>query len=135
MHLGAAQLFGRYFLSYRRLHQRRSRQKQSATLSHQYVVAHQWQVGAAGHAHAHDGGDLRNAHGAHDRVIAEDAAKIVGVRENIFLQRQKYARRIHQINRRNVVLNGDVLRPDDLLRRHGEKGAGFHRGVVHNQHE
>ena len=115
MHLGAAQIFGRYFLSYRRLHQRRSRQKKSAALSHQYVVAHQRQVGAAGHAHAHDGGDLRNAHGAHDCVIAEDAAKIVGVRENIFLQRQKHSGRVHQIKGRNPILDRDVLCPDDFF--------------------
>ena len=88
VHLGATQLFSRDFLSDGRLYQCRSGKKKSAAFGHQYVVAHQRQIRAAGHAHAHDGGDLRNAHGAHHRVIAENAAKVVGIGKNIFLQRK-----------------------------------------------
>ncbi len=93
------------------------------------------QVGTAGDAHAHDGGDLRNAHGRHHGVVAEDAAEIVGVGEDVFLQRQKHARGIDQVDRRDVVVDGDVLRANDLLGGHREERAGLHRGVVHDEHD
>ncbi len=84
---------------------------------------------------AHDGRDLRDAHRGHDCVIAKHASEIVGVGEDIFLQRQEHAGRIDQINRRNVILDRNVLRADDLLRRHGKERPGFDRGVIHDQHE
>jgi hypothetical protein len=99
------------------------------------VVAHQRQVGSASDAHAHDGGKLRNAHRAHHRVIAEHAAKIIRVRKHIFLQRQKNSGGINQINRRDVIFNGDVLRADNFLRGHREKRASFHRRVIGDEHE
>ena len=77
--LRAAQLFGGSFLPDRRLHQRGAGEKQAAALGHQNVVAHHRQIRAARDAHPHDGGDLRNAHGAHHGVVAEDAAEIVGI--------------------------------------------------------
>src|SRR6185437_7628968 len=42
---------------------------------------------------------------------------------------------VHQVDGGNVVVNGDVLRPNDLLGGHREEGAGFHRGIVHDEHE
>ena len=134
MHLRAAQFLGGSLLPNGGLHQRRPRQKQPAAIGHQDVIAHHRQVRAAGHAHSHDRGDLRNAHGAHHRVVAEDAAEIVGVGEDIFLQRQKNARRVDQIDRRDAVLDGDILRADHFLRRHREKRPGLHRGVVGDDH-
>ena len=109
--------------------------KQAGAFGHQDVVAHQRQVRAAGHAHAHDGGELRNAHGAHHRVVAEDAAEIVGVGKDVFLQRKKHAGGVDQINRRDVIFDGDILRANDFLRGHREKRAGFHGGVVGDDHE
>ncbi len=49
-------------------------------------------------------------------------------------QRQEHARRIHQINRRNVIFDGDVLGADHLLRGHGEKRSSFYGGVVGDDH-
>ncbi len=135
VHLRAAQLFGGILRADRRLHQRRSGKKEAAAFGHQDVIAHQRQIRAAGHAHAHDGGDLRNAHRRHHRVVAEDAAEIVGVGEDIFLQRQKDAGRIDQVDRGDVVVDGDVLRADDLLRRHREERAGLHRRIVDDEHD
>ncbi len=135
VHLGAAQFFGRILRADGRLHQRRSGKKQPAAFGHQDVIAHQRQIRATGHAHAHDGGDLRNAHRRHHGVVAEDAAEIVGVGKNIFLQRQENAGGVDQIDRRNVVFDGDVLRANDLLRRHGKERAGLDRRVVHDQHD
>ena len=134
VHLRAAQLFGGNPLPDGRLHQRRPGQKKARAFRHQDVVAHHRQIRAARDAHPHDGRDLRNAHRAHHGVVAKHAAKIVRIRENIFLQRQKIARRIHQIDRRNVILDRDILRANDFLRRHREKRAGFHRRVVGDDH-
>ena len=134
MHCRAAQFFRVRLLPDGRLHQRRPGQKQSRALGHQHRIGHHRQIGAAGYAHAHDGRDLRNAQRTHHRVVAKDAAEIVGIWEHIFLQGQKHARRIHKVERGNAVLHGDGLRAQHLLRRHGEKCAGLYRGVVGHDH-
>ena len=134
VHLRAAQLFGGSFLSDRGLHQRGPGKKQAAAFGHQDVIAHHRQIRAARDAHAHDGGDLRDAHGAHHGVVAKNAAEIVRIRENVFLQRKKNARGIDQINRGDTILDGDVLRADHFLRGHREERAGFHGGVVGDDH-
>src|SRR5262249_14170433 len=89
----------------------------------------------AGNAHAHDGGELRDPLGAHDRVVAKHAAKVVGIGEDIFLQREEDAGGIDQINRGKVVFDGDVLGTNDLFCGHREKRAGFDGGVVGDDHE
>ena len=99
------------------------------------MVAHHGKISATGHAHAHDGGDLRDAHGRHDTIVAEHAAKIVCVREDIFLQRQEDSGGVNEVNSRNAIFDGDVLRTDDFLRRHGKEGPGFHGGIVHDEHD
>jgi hypothetical protein len=99
------------------------------------VVAHHREISATGDAHAHDGGDLRDAQGRHDRIVAEDAAKIVGVGEDVFLQRKEDSGGVDEVNRRDAIFDGDVLRADDFLRGHGKEGAGFDGGVVHDQHD
>ena len=134
VHGRAAQFFGGNLLADGGLHQRRPGKKQSAAVGHQHVIAHHGQVAAAGHAHAHDGRDLRNSHGRHHRVVAEDAAEIVGVGKDVFLQRQKHAGGIHQVDRRHAIFDRDVLRANDLLRGHGEERAGLHGGVVGDDH-
>ena len=54
----ASQVLRGDFLADGRLHQRRPGQKQSATISHQDVIAHHREISATCYAHAHDGGDL-----------------------------------------------------------------------------
>ena len=135
MHLRAAKLFRRILHPNRSLYQCWSCEEESTAFGHQNVVAHHRQVCAAGHTHPHDGSDLRNAHRRHNGVIAEDAAKIVGIGKDIFLQREKNASGIDQVDRGNVTVDGDVLRPDHLFRRHGEKSTSFNSGVIHDQHE
>jgi hypothetical protein len=78
---------------------------------------------------------LRNTHRAHYRVVAENAAEIVRIGEDVFLQRQKNAGRIDQINCGNVIFDGDILRADDFLCRHREKRAGFHGRVIGDEHK
>ncbi len=99
------------------------------------MIAHDGKIGASRDAHAHDGGDLRNALGAHDGVVAEDAAEIVGVGEDVFLERKKNAGGIDEIDGGNTIFDGDVLGADDFLGGHGEEGAGFYGGVVGDDHE
>ncbi len=92
------------------------------------------QIGAAGDAHAHDRGDLRDAHRGHDGVVAEDAAEIVLVGEDVFLQRQEDAGGVDEVDGRDAVFDGDGLGADDLLGGHGKEGAGLDRGVVGDDH-
>ncbi len=135
MHFCAAEFFGGSFLADGGLHQRGAGEKKAGAFGHQDVIAHYREIRAAGDAHAHDGGDLRDAHGAHDRVVAEDAAEIVGVGEHVFLQRQKNAGGVDEINRGNAIFDGDILRANYFFRGHGEKRAGFYGGVVDDEHE
>ena len=72
---------------------------------------------------------------AHYGVVAEDAAEIVGVGEDVFLEREKNAGGIDEINGGDVIFDGDVLRADDFFRGHREKRAGFYGGVVGDEHE
>ena len=113
----------------------RARKKQPGPFGHQNVVAHHRQVGAARHAHPHDRGDLRNAHGAHHRVIAENPAEIVRVRKHILLQRQKHSGGIDQVNRRNAIVDGDILRANHFFCGHREKRAGLYGRVIGDNHE
>src|SRR6266481_5432229 len=135
MHFGAAEILGGSFLADGSLHQRGPGEEEAGAFGHQNVVAHHGEIRAAGNAHAHDGGDLRNAHGAHDRVVTKDAAEVVGVREDVFLQREKYARGIDEIDGGDAIFDGDVLRANHFFRGHREKGAGFYGGVVGDDHE
>ena len=135
VHGGAAQFFGGNFLPDGGLHQRGAGEEKAAAVGHEDVIAHHRKISAAGHAHAHDGGDLRDAHGRHDRVVAKDAAEIVGIGENVFLQREEDSGGIDQVDRRDAIFDGDVLRADDFLRGHGEEGAGFDGGVVDDEHD
>ena len=72
---------------------------------------------------------------AHDGVVAKNAAEIIGIGKDVFLQRQKYAGGVDQINRGNMVFDGDILRADDFLRSHRKKCAGLHGCVVGDEHE
>ena len=112
----------------------RSGEKKPAAFGHQDVVAHHGQIGAARDAHAHDRRDLRNAHGAHDGVVAKYAAEIVGIGENIFLQGQKNAGGIHQVNRGNAIFDGDILRANYFFRGHRKERAGLYGCVIGDDH-
>ncbi len=135
VHFCAAQLFGGNFLADCGLHERGTGEKEPGAFGHEDVIGHDGKIGTACDAHAHDCGELRNAHGGHHGVIAEDAAEIVGVREDVFLERQKNAGGIDEINYGNAIFDGDVLRADDLFCGHREEGAGFYGGVVGDDHK
>ena len=135
VHPCAAKLLRGDFLADRRLDECRPGEIEAAALGHQQRVAHDRQIRPAGDAVAHDRGNLRNAARTHHRVVVEDPAEIVLVREHLLLQRKEDPRRIDEIDRGDPILEGDDLRAQDLLAGHREKGAGFHRGVVGDHHE
>ena len=62
MHLRAAEFFGGIFLADRGLHQRGTGEEEAGAFGHQDVIAHHGEIRAARDAHAHDGGELRDAH-------------------------------------------------------------------------
>src|SRR5215831_5089221 len=134
MHRGAAQFFGGIFLTDGRLDERRPCEKEAAAVGHQDVVTHHGQIAATGDAHSHNCGDLGNAHGGHDRIVAKDAAKVVGVGEDVLLKRKEYACGVDEVDGRDAVLDGDVLGTNDLLRGHGKERACLHGGVVNDEH-
>ncbi len=134
MHLRAAELLTRDLLANCGLHERGAREVEAASLGHQQRVAEHGQVSAAGHAVAHDRRVLRDALGRDHRVVAEDAAKVVGVGEDILLQRQEDSRAVDEVDQRHPCTTRNLLRADDLLARHREERARLHRGVVGDDH-
>ena len=97
----------------------------TAAFGHQNLVAKHRQIGAAGDAVAHDRGELRDARGGNDGVVAKDPAEVVFVRKNLVLHRKKNAGGIDQINERQRAFEGDALRADKLLGGLGKKAPAF----------
>ncbi len=77
-----------------------------------------------------DDRDLRHAHLRQRALIAEDAAGVVAVGEEIGLQRQEAARAVAEVHDRQPVLDRDVERAHDLLDRQRVPRAALHRSVV-----
>ena len=94
------------------------------------LVAHGGDVGAAGRAGAHDGGDLGNAGGAHRGLVVEDAAEVVDIGEDFVLQGQESAARVHQVEAGEAILQGHLLGAQVFFDGHREVGAPLNRGVV-----
>ena len=72
--------------------------------------------------------------GAHLRLVEEDAAEMVAVGEDLGLVRQVRAAAVDQIDARQPVLLGDLLRAQMLLDRQRIIGAALHRRVVADDH-
>ena len=131
----AAQHVALHVLTDGGLHEVRPREVDRAGALHdQRLVAHNRQVSAAGHAAAHDGGNLRDALARQLRVVAEDASEVLLVRKDLVLHRQVDARRVHEVEDRDVVFQGDLLGAQVLLRGDRKPRAGLHGGVVGDDH-
>ncbi len=131
LHEGAAQLLVVDLLADRRLHQVGAGEEDRARPLHDVrLVAHDRQIGAAGHAGAHDGGHLEDPLGREAGVVEEGAAEVLLVGEDLVLERQEDAGRVDQIDDRQPVLEGDLLRAQHLLGGQREPGAGLDGGVV-----
>jgi hypothetical protein len=83
---------------------------------------------------AHHAGDLRDALGAHLRLIVEYPPEVIAVGEDLALVRQVGAARIDQVDARQAVGLGNLLRAEMLLDRHRVIGAALHSGIVGDDH-
>ena len=116
VHVAAAELLGGHVLPRRGLHERRTREEDRALVLHDDgLVRHRGHVRAARRARAEHGRDLRKTRRAHARLVVEDAPEVVAVGKDLGLQRQERAARVHEVDRREGVLQGDLLRAEVLL--------------------
>ena len=131
MDVGAAELLRGHVLAGRRLHERRAADEDRPGALHDHgLVAHRRHVGAAGGARAHHDGDLRDPLRGHARLVVEDPAEVLAVGEDLGLERQERAAGVDEVEARQVVLLGDLLRAQVLLDREREVGAALHGRVV-----
>ncbi len=133
--VGAAELLGGHVLAGRRLHERRAAEEDRAGAADDHrLVAHRRHVGAAGGARAHDHRDLRDPQRRHPRLVEEDPPEVVAVGEDLGLQRQERAAGVDEVEARQAVLLGDLLRAQVLLDREREVRAALHGRVVGDDH-
>ena len=133
--VGPAELLGRHVLAGRGLHERRPAEEDRAgPLDDDGLVAHRRDVGAAGRARAHHERDLRDPGGRHPRLVVEDPAEVVAVREDVGLERQERAAGVDEVDARQPVLERDLLRPQVLLDGHRVVRAALDRRVVGDDH-
>ena len=98
------------------------------------LVAHRGDVGAARGAGSHHDGDLRDVPRGEARLVEEDAPEVLAVGEDVGLQGQECSARVDEVDARQVVLLGDLLRAQVLLDGQREVRAALHRGVVRDDH-
>ncbi len=133
--IAAAEILGADLLARRGLHQRRAGEEDRALFADDdALVGHRRDIGAARGAAAHDAGDLRDALRRHVRLVEEDAAEMVAVGKDLGLVRQVGAAAVDEIDARQPVGLGNLLRAQVLLDRHRVIGAALHRGVVADDH-
>ena len=68
------------------------------------------------------------------RLVEEDAAEVVAVREDLGLEREEGASRVDEVEARQAVLARDLLRTEVLLHRERVVRASLHRRVVRDDH-
>src|SRR5581483_5585328 len=125
------ELLGAHVLARRRLHERGAADEDRPRAAHDdRLVRHGGDVRAPGGARAHHGGDLRDAEGRQARLVEEDAAEVLPVREHPRLQGQEGAARVDQVEAGEPVLQRHLLRAQVLLHRQREVGAALDGGVV-----
>ena len=133
--VGAAELLRRHVLPGRRFHERRAADEdRPGAADDDRLVAHRRHVRAAGGAGAHHDRDLRDPLRGHLRLVEEDAAEVVAVREHVRLQRQERAAGVDEVDARQPVLRRDLLRAQVLLDGEREVRAALHGRVVRDDH-
>ncbi len=133
--VGAAELLGRHVLPGRRLHERRAADEDRPRAAHDHgLVRHRGHVRTAGGAGAHHDGDLRDALRRHPRLVEEDPTEVVAVGEDLGLQRQEGAAGVDEVDAREPVLLGDLLRAQVLLHGEREVRAALDGRVVRDDH-
>ena len=127
----AAEVFGGDFLAGGGADERRAAEEDGAgAVDDDRLIAHRGDVGTAGGAGAHHGGDLGDALGGHPRLVEEDAPEVVAVGEDFGLHGQEGSAGVDEVDAGQAVLLGDLLGAEVLLHRDGVIGAALHRRVV-----
>ena len=121
-------------LARRRLDERRPREEDRAVAAHDDgLVGHGRLVGAAGRAGPEHAGDLGDALRRHARLVVEDAAEVVPVREDLVLERQEGAAAVDEVDAGQLQRLGDGLGAQVLLDGHGVVRAALDRRVVRDE--
>ena len=129
--LRPAEVLGAHVLAGRGLHQRRSAQEdRPGALDDDRLVAHRRDVRATCGRRAHDQRDLRDPRAGQPRLVVEDPPEVVAIREDLGLERQECAAAVDEVDARQPVLEGDLLRPEMLLDRHREVRPALDGRVV-----
>ncbi len=135
VNIGTAEVFGTHHFTGGGLYQGWPGEEDGRLLAHHdRFVGHRWHVGTAGGARAHHHCNLRNAQRAHVGLVEEDPPEVLAVGEHFVLAWQVGAARVHQVDARQAVLQGDGLRTQVLLHRQRVVGTAFYRGVVGHDH-
>ena len=133
--VGPAEILGGDLLAGGRLDQRRAGEEYgTVALDDDRLIRHRRDVGASGGARAEHGGHLRDPLAGEDGLVAEDTPEVQLVREDLVLHRQEGAPRVDQIDAGQVVLLGDLLRPDVLLDCHRVVRAPLYGRIVGHEH-
>src|SRR4030095_14114305 len=120
-HSAAAAFPGGPLLPCRRLYKRRAADEdRPGPADDDRLVAHRRDIGAAGRAGAHHGGDLGDPLRGHARLVEEDAPEVLPVWEDLVLERKKGAAGIDEVGARQLVLLRDLLGAQVLLDRDRE---------------
>ena len=131
MHIRAAEVFGRNFLTGRGLYQRGAAEEDGALLAHDDgFIGHGRDISAARCATAHDGGDLGDTLRAHLSLVVEDAAEMFAVGEDFGLVGQVRAAAVDEVDARQMVFHRHFLCPQVLFHGDGEIGPAFHGRVI-----
>ena len=135
MYVGPTELLGAHELAGGRFDQWRAAQKYGAgTLHDDALIGHRRNIGAPGRARSHHAGELGDAARRESSLIEENAAEVLAVGKHLVLQWQIRAAGIHQVDARQAVLTGNLLRPQMLLDRDRIVGAALHGRIVGNDH-
>ena len=133
--VGAAELLRRHLLARRRLHERRAADEDRAcALDDDRLVAHRRDIRPAGRARAHHGCDLGYAGRGETGLVVEDPAEVLAVGEDLGLKRQERPSRVDEVDARQPVLLGHLLRAEVLLDGEREIRSTFDRSVVGDDH-
>ena len=132
VHLRAAELLGVGVLAGRHLHQRRPTEEHARAVADEHGV-----VAQPGHVRAAGGGAAEHERERRD-VEARQAGEVAEHRaagdELVRLRRQVGAARLDEVDQRQPVALGDLLRAQRLAQRVGVVGPAADRGVVAVDH-
>src|SRR2546425_3994521 len=134
--LGSAQRFRIHHLPGRPFDEIRPAQThERGAFDHEDDVRQRRQIRATRNAGPHHRGNLRHLEIApHDRVVVEDPGCTILTREDPTLIRQVHARRVDQIDDRDALAHGDLLRAQDLPDRLRPPRPRFDGRVIRNDH-